>query len=380
MADLAASARKLPMTGAQYLDSLRDDREIWINGERVKDVTTHPAFRNGTRSVATLYDALHDPQQQDVLTGVTPTGALTHKSFLLAKTPQELLARSEAMRAWSRLHFGFMGRSPDYKAGLVVSLGAWPEYFEPYTKNATHWYHKLSEGCLYLNHVGINPMVDRSKPLHEQKEIFVRAVEERDNGIVVSGAKMVGTAAAFTRYNFVFNYGAVPLSDGDKDHALVFIVPTNAPGVKLLSRPSYELAASRSHPYDYPLSSRFDENDATMIFDRVFVPWENVFVFRDIPKTNGFFPQAQVLQNLMLQGDTLFVTKIEFLTGLFLRIAESNGTIGFRGVQEKNWRSDRLRAYVQCLGARCLLVSRSSRQWARRAIAPLDVGLSRASS
>jgi 4-hydroxyphenylacetate 3-monooxygenase len=92
--------------------------------------------RNGARTVARLYDALHDPEQQAVLTVLTPIGALTHRSFLLARTPQDLLARSEAMRAWSRLHFGFMGRSPDYKAGLVVSLGAWPEYFAPYTENA----------------------------------------------------------------------------------------------------------------------------------------------------------------------------------------------------------------------------------------------------
>src|SRR6266446_2032649 len=119
-----AHDHKQPMTGAQYLESLRDGREIWLNGERVQDVTTHPAFRNGARSVARLYDALRDPEQQGVLTGLTPNGALTHKSFLLARTPPELLARSEAMRVWSRLHFGFMGRSPDYKAGLAVSLGA----------------------------------------------------------------------------------------------------------------------------------------------------------------------------------------------------------------------------------------------------------------
>jgi 4-hydroxyphenylacetate 3-monooxygenase len=323
------------MTGAQYLESLRDGRELWLNGERVQDVTTHPGFRNGARSVACLYDAMHDPAQQDVLTGVTPNGARTHKSFLLARTPQELLARSEAMRAWSRLHFGFMGRSPDYKAGLVVSLGAWPEYFEPYAQNATQWYRQLADQCCYLNHVGINPMVDRSKALHEQKEVFVRAVKERDDGLIVCGAKMVGTGAAFTHFNFVFNYGAVPLGDGDTDHALVFIVPTNSKGIKLISRPSYELIANAAHPFDYPLSSRFDENDATMIFDNVFVPWENVFIFRDIKKANGFFPVAQVLQNLLLQGATRFATKLEFLTGVFMRLAEAHGTIGFRGVQEK---------------------------------------------
>lgn len=327
---------KLPMTGEEYLESLRDGREVWIQGEKVKDVTTHPAFRNGARSVARLYDALRDPEQQPVLAGITPNGCLTHKSFLLARTPQQLLERAEAMRAWSRLHYGFMGRSPDYKAGLAVSLGAWPEYFAPYEENARNWYHKLADNVYYMNHVGINPMVDRSKALHEQKEVFIRAVKERDDGIVVSGAKMVGTGAVFTHYNFVFNYGVVPLSDADKNHALVFIIPTNAPGVKLFSRPSYELIASTTgSPFDYPLSSRFDENDATMIFDNVFVPWENVFVLRDIEKSNGFFPVAQVLQNLLLQGAARFSTKFEFITGLFIRLAEANGTINFRGVQEK---------------------------------------------
>lgn len=178
MAQEKVHARALPMTGAEYLESLRDGRTIWLNGEPVNDVTTHPAFRNGARSVARLYDALHDPEQQAVLTGLTPNGALTHKAFLLARTPEELLARSEAMRAWSRLHFGFMGRSPDYKAGLVVSLGAWPEYFAPFAANATRWYHQLADQCAYLNHVGINPMVDRSKALHQQKEQRIMSDEK----------------------------------------------------------------------------------------------------------------------------------------------------------------------------------------------------------
>ena len=64
-----------PMTGAEYLESLRDGREIWLYGERVKDVTTHPAFRNTARMIARLYDALHDPTLQDVLTTATDTGS-----------------------------------------------------------------------------------------------------------------------------------------------------------------------------------------------------------------------------------------------------------------------------------------------------------------
>jgi 4-hydroxyphenylacetate 3-monooxygenase len=70
------------MSGAEYLESLRDGREIWLYGERVKNVTTHPAFRNTARMIARLYDALHDPTLQDVLTTATDTGSrYTHRYF-----------------------------------------------------------------------------------------------------------------------------------------------------------------------------------------------------------------------------------------------------------------------------------------------------------
>src|SRR3989440_9783569 len=77
-----------PMTGKEYLESLRDGREIWIYGERVKDVTTHPASRNTARMIARLYDALHDPALQDVLTTETDTGSgsRTHKYFKAPKS------------------------------------------------------------------------------------------------------------------------------------------------------------------------------------------------------------------------------------------------------------------------------------------------------
>src|SRR5687768_17278690 len=82
--DLAAAPNdRRPMTGEEYLDSLRDGREVWLCGERVKDVTTHPAFRNSARSIARLYDALRDPARADVLTTPTSTGngGFTHPFF-----------------------------------------------------------------------------------------------------------------------------------------------------------------------------------------------------------------------------------------------------------------------------------------------------------
>src|SRR5699024_12814695 len=100
--------------------------------------------------------------------------------------------------------------------------------------------------------------MDRSKSLHENKDVFVRAVAEKDDGIIVSGAKMVGTAAALTNYNFVANYGPKDLGEGDQSHALIFFVPMNAEGVKMIRRKSYDLqSAIHGTLYDTHRTRRF---------------------------------------------------------------------------------------------------------------------------
>src|SRR5882762_3254193 len=100
--------RTRPFTGAEYLDSIRDGREIWIYGERVKDVTTHPAFRNTVRMIARLYDALHDPNRQAVLTTPTDTGggSFTHKFFKASRTAEDLVGARDAIAEWARITYG----------------------------------------------------------------------------------------------------------------------------------------------------------------------------------------------------------------------------------------------------------------------------------
>src|SRR4051794_24280566 len=121
-AEDAIAGKGRPFTGAEYLQSLRDGREVWIYGERVADVTAHPAFRNAARSLARLYDALHDPAAKDVLTCPTDTGSggFTHKFFRVAKSREDLIGQRQAIAHWARLSYGWMGRSPDYKASLMT--------------------------------------------------------------------------------------------------------------------------------------------------------------------------------------------------------------------------------------------------------------------
>ncbi|NYI07174.1 4-hydroxyphenylacetate 3-monooxygenase [Allostreptomyces psammosilenae] len=314
-----------PQTGQEYLASLRDGREVWIHGSRVPDVTAHPAFRGHARTVARLYDALHDPALRDVLTVPTDTGSTgaTHPFFRVARSVAELRTAREAIVAWQRLAFGWLGRSPDYKASFLATLGAAPERYGPFADNARAWYARAQERVLFFAHALVDPPVDKHLPEGEAPAITVRAERETDAGVVVTGAKVVATGAACAQRVFVAHAGP-PLTD--PAHALAFVAPLDTPGLKVICRPSYEHAArATGSPFDYPLSSRLDENDAVLVFDRAFVPWENVLVHRDTDRANAFLHESGFLPRFLLHGATRLGVKLDFLSGLVLRATHVTG-------------------------------------------------------
>jgi len=323
-----------PFTGQEYLESLRDGREVYICGERVKDVTTHPAFRNGARTIARLYDALHDPTQKDVLTCPTDTGSgsFTHRFFRVAHSREDLIGQRDAIAHWARLSYGWMGRSPDYKASLMNTLGANAAFYGKFADNARQWYARAQNHVLFMNHALVNPPIDRMKAADQVKDVFITIQKETDAGIVVSGAKVVATSAAVTHYNFLGQNAAISI--GDSDLAVMFIAPMNTPGIKVICRTSYEMAAAATGaPFDYPLSLRFDENDAIFVFDNVLIPWENVLVHRDIDKVKVFFPRSGFLAGYQFQGCTRLAVKLDFLTGLIAKALRAAGSDEFRGNQ-----------------------------------------------
>jgi 4-hydroxyphenylacetate 3-monooxygenase len=332
---LEAEPANRPMTGDEYMESLRDDREVWIYGERVADVTTHPAFRNSVRMTARLYDALHDPVRRDVLTTATDTGngGFTHPFFRTAHTVDDMVADRDAIATWARMTYGWMGRSPDYKAAFLGTLGANADFYDPYQENAKRWYRESQEKVLYWNHAIINPPVDRNLPPDDVGDVFMHVEKETDAGLIVSGAKVVATGSAITNYNFIAHYG-LPIKK--KEFALICTVPMDAPGIKLICRASYsQQAAVMGSPFDYPLSSRLDENDTIFVFDKVLVPWENVFCYGDIDKINGFFPVSGFIPRFTFHGCTRLAVKLDFIAGLLLKALEATGSKDFRGVQTR---------------------------------------------
>lgn len=322
----------LPQSGAEYMASLRDGREVHIDGARVEDVTAHPGLRNAVRSIARLYDSLHDPAQRERLTCATDTGSggLTHRYFRVSRSREELMAARGAIEGWARMSYGWMGRTPDYKASLTNTLGAAPRWYGPFEGSARAWYARAQERAPFISHAVVNPPVDRHLAPDAAKDVCVRVVRETDAGIVVSGAKVVATSAAISQWLFV---GQTPATVGeDAAMAVSFLTPMGAPGMRVVCRTSYEGAARRhGSPFDYPLSARFDENDAIVVLENVVVPWENVLIYRDPARCRGFFGETGFLSGFLLHGCTRLTVKLEFMAGLLARALEATGGDEARG-------------------------------------------------
>lgn len=326
----------MPRTGRQYLDGLRDDRAVFIDGERVEDVTTHPAFRESTRSVARLYDIASDPANADVMTAESPYGGdPINVIHLIPRSREDLNARRRGLRKWSESTFGTMGRSPDHVAaffaGFAGNAGVFGRGGKEYEQNVINFHKKMCEEDLYLAYTIVPPQIDRSKPASEQADphLYAGVKEERDDGIVIKGAQMLGTGAALADY--IQLSSIFPLRPGDENYAISVVVPVAAPGVQVYSRRSY--AEGATSVFDYPMSSRFDETDSLVVYDDVFIPWEHVFIYRDVDlvAAQWWETSAHVLGNH--QAQVRFNTKLDFLTGIAHRVAEMNGIAALPPVQ-----------------------------------------------
>lgn len=315
-------------SGEDYLHGLRDDRTVLLDGERVADVTAHPAFAAAVRTVARLYDLAHDSAHRELMTYPSPRdGRPINKAWLVPRTREDLAARRRAIKFWADSSYGFLGRSPDHVASFFAGFAGAPEFYarggRQFADNLLRFAAKAADEDLYVSYVIVHPTIDRAKPAHQQVEpyLYAGAVAERDNGMIVRGAQMLGTGSVMSDYIFVSVI--LPLKPGDEDYAISFVVPTGAPGVKLYPRRPY--AIGPTSVFDYPLSSRFDETDSLVVFDNVLVPWENVFVYKNLELTAGQFSAtaAHVLGNT--QAHIRSWSKLQFLVGLVKRCMDLSG-------------------------------------------------------
>src|SRR5512134_441350 len=155
-------------TGREYLDGLQgQEREVWLGGERVKDVTTHPGLARGARAIAALYDMQHRSDLREAMTYVSPTsGERVGLSFIIPRTRPELEQRRAMMLHWARATCGMMGRSPDF---MNVTFAAWAGaagYFArnrpEFGDNIRRYYEYIREHDLTLTHSLINLQKSRT--------------------------------------------------------------------------------------------------------------------------------------------------------------------------------------------------------------------------
>lgn len=323
-------------TGAGYAAAISDDREVYLDGARVHDIAGHPAFAPIVRTVAELYDIAADPANGMIYTA-PETGAEANLVFSIPRSRQDLTRRRAAIERWAQHTHGWVGRSPDHVGSFFAGFAAHPEAFatQPHdlAANVVAGHQRLLRDSLYTAYAIIPPQVSRMATGHAWEGDLVQAgvAEERSDGLVIRGAQMLATGGAVA--DEIFVSCIKPLSAEETDFALGFTVPVATENLKLYCRRPFAPAVTSS--FDYPLSARYDETDALVVFDGVFVPWERVFVDRDVDgvRRQFFGTGAHVLGNW--QAQIRFVVKLQFLAGLARKIATVNGVDRIPAVIEK---------------------------------------------
>jgi len=315
-------------TGEQFLRGLRDEREVWVDGERVRDVAGHPAFAGAARTLAELFDLQH-AHASTCLMPDPETGEPINVSHMIPRSRADIECRHLCLQQIAEHTVGVMGRSPDYMnvtfAGFAGRSDEWGSLGnDAGAANLVAFQKRLRREDLALTHTIIQPTVDKSQPDISAGggEIALHKVGETANGIVVRGARILATLAPFADELAVYPGHPVP-PDGQR-YALAFAIPMATPGLKFLCRDSVSRGTSR---FDHPFSSRFDEQDAFVIFDDVEVPRERLFISENLGVYNlvmstSWFPN--IMQQTMIRAQT----KLEFSYGLACKMAE---VIGDRG-------------------------------------------------
>jgi 4-hydroxyphenylacetate 3-monooxygenase len=327
-------------SGAQYLQGLKENSaDVWLEGERVKDVTAHPGLRRGAQSVANLYDLQLDSDIVDEMTFLSPTsGDPVGMSFLVPRTLEDLENRRKMMTRWARTSGGMLGRTPDYLNVILTACAQASDYFgdsrPDFGQNAINYYEYVRENDLTLTHTLVNVRRTRSAQgtTGTDEDVALHITEQRDDGIVVKGARVLATLGPLSDEIMVFPSTVLRTTEDAWRYAFAFCIPSNTPGLKFVCRESFDIGRST---FDHPLGSRFEEMDSIVLFDDVLVPWERVYLSGDIDLCNTLFAATGSESHMMHQVITKNVVKSEFLLGVACLMVDSLGSGGIPQVQER---------------------------------------------
>src|SRR5262245_43170272 len=313
-------------TGRQYLDGLQKTRRVvWVGGERVDDVTAHPELAGAARTLASVYDRQH-VYADECLMPDPETGVPIGVSHMLPRSVADLKRRNRGMARIAEATVGLMGRTPDYMnvkfACFAARHGVWAGEDHANAEgaeNLVRFQRRLARDDVALTHTIIQPTVDKMTDSQiVGNRVTLHKVGDTAGGIVVRGARILATLAPFA--DEIAVYPAFPIPTGSEAYALAFAIPVDTPGLIFLCRDS--ASAPGAHPFHRPLSSRFDEQDAFVIFDDVEVPRDRVFLDGSVDIYNQI-RHTGVVENLTNHTTTRALVKLEFAYGLATRMAEA---------------------------------------------------------
>jgi 4-hydroxyphenylacetate 3-monooxygenase len=335
-------------TGDQHLEGLRDGRVVYLGNERIDDVTAHPAFRHAARTVADLYDAKADPTHRDRMS-FEENGERFSMYFLRPKSREDLTRRMKAHKAIADRTHGLFGRSPDHVASFVTGMSMKPEELDVHTAgygaNLVKYYYDMRARDAYAAYAVLPPQAARDPDFYQHQNLPIpslRVVAEEDDGLVLSGMKMLATAAVFADEVWLGNL--LPLAPSQKKEAVTCAVPCNASGLTLWSRKAF--AREASSEFDMPLTWRFDETDSMIMCDGVKVPWERVFAHDDAVLAREIYIKtpSHCLGNH--QSNVRFWAKMQLIVGLASRVTQASGADQIPAVREKLGRLASLEALI----------------------------------
>ncbi len=326
-------------SGKQFIERLDSTRrELWYGDQKITGaVSQHPAFKGVARSIAALYDLQLRDDMAETMTYESPTsGKRVGTSFLQPKTKEDLAKRGAMIKAWADYSGGIMGRTADYLNSSVMAMAGAQDFFgtegRDFRSNIQRYYEYVRENDLVLTHTLINPQTNRGVGPSKQADPFIaaRVVEKNSEGVVVRGARMLATLPIADEI-MVFPSTVIRSGQDDVPYSIAFALPVDAKGLKFVCRESFASESS----YDHPLASRFDEQDAVVVFDDVLVPWDRVFILEDPERANRVNEATDAIVFMAHQATVREAAKAEFIAGLATLVAETIGADQFPQVQEK---------------------------------------------
>jgi len=321
----------------QFIQSLQDGRSVWLNGAKI-DVTRDENFIGTLTTISELFSMFDDPQKRNSIGYPSPkTNEFVHSAFLVPRSYDDLLKRRVAFETWSQSTDGVMSRLSDYARSRLTGWYSSREEYKKFDKHFPHkvkaYYEEARDKNLFLSIVQRDPQINRAN--QSFKDIndlgLLRITKKTSDGVFLSGAKMIGTAAPYS--NDLIVYPLVKLKEEQKSLAHMLVVAANSPGLHMVCRESF--AVNQTKRVDSPLSSRYDEMDALLIFDNVFVPWERVLLYDNTDALWQIRLSSASNSLAYHQAIVRLVTKLEFVTAIACEIAEAIGADAYLHVQEK---------------------------------------------